>query len=94
MEQGMFAEAKRLHEQGVSWKRMEALGLEYRYMALYHRGKISKEEMTTELAKAIWQYAKRQKTWFKRDQNIIWIDPRKKKDVAGVLREVKGFLKE
>jgi tRNA A37 N6-isopentenylltransferase MiaA len=30
------------------------------------------EKLNTE----IWHYAKRQKTWFKRDKDIVWIDPR------------------
>lgn len=63
---GMIAEAKILHASGVSWRRMEALGLESRYCALYLQNKISKEEMLTELEKAIWQYAKRQRTWFRK----------------------------
>ncbi|MEK7081361.1 MAG: tRNA (adenosine(37)-N6)-dimethylallyltransferase MiaA, partial [Patescibacteria group bacterium] len=32
---GMVAETKRLHKQGLSWKRMDELGLEYRYLARY-----------------------------------------------------------
>lgn len=32
---GMVEEVTRLHNQGLSWERMEALGLEYRYIARY-----------------------------------------------------------
>ena len=39
----MINEAKSLHRQGLSWKRMHELGLEYRYLALYLQGKISKQ---------------------------------------------------
>ncbi|MDP2629917.1 MAG: tRNA (adenosine(37)-N6)-dimethylallyltransferase MiaA, partial [Candidatus Uhrbacteria bacterium] len=35
MGQGMVTEAKQLHQKGVSWKRMEEFGLEYRYLARY-----------------------------------------------------------
>src|SRR5207247_3452738 len=31
--QGMIIEARRLHKKGLSWKRMDELGLEYRYLA-------------------------------------------------------------
>ncbi len=66
MRQGMVVEVKQLHENGVSWKRLEALGLEYRFVAQYLQGKLSKENMLVELERAIWHYAKRQRTWFKK----------------------------
>lgn len=66
MKTGMIAEVKRLHDQGVSWKRLESLGLEYRYLALYLQDKLSKADMLAQLEIAIWQYAKRQRTWFKK----------------------------
>ncbi|MCX6747787.1 MAG: tRNA (adenosine(37)-N6)-dimethylallyltransferase MiaA, partial [Candidatus Nomurabacteria bacterium] len=58
-----------------SWKRMQELGLEYRYMALYLEKKISKTEMIEQLTNEINHYAKRQKTWFKRDPKTIWFNP-------------------
>lgn len=63
---GMVSEVENLRKAGVSFKRLEALGLEYRYIALYLQKKLSKQEMLGELEKAIWQYAKRQRTWFKK----------------------------
>lgn len=71
---GMIKEAETLHEKGLSWKRMEQLGLEYRYLAYYLQNKISKEEMARQLKSLIWQYAKRQMVWFKRDQRIAWVE--------------------
>jgi len=74
---GMINEVKKLHNQGTSWKRLENLGLEYRYVARYLRGQIAKSQMIEELNTKIWQYARRQRTWFKRNKNIVWykIDP-------------------
>lgn len=73
---GMIHEVESLHNQPVggslSWKRMEELGLEYRYISRYLRGLLSKEEMLLELEKEIIHYAKRQMTWFKRDKRIKW----------------------
>jgi len=66
MKQGMLAEAKRLHANGMSWKRMEKLGLEYRFLALVLQKKMTKVEFAAELELAIWHYAKRQRTWFKK----------------------------
>ncbi len=73
MKAGMLAEAKLLHKQGLSWKRMRELGLEYRFMAEYLTGKMSKQEMLEKLEIAINQYAKRQMTWFKRNKEIQWV---------------------
>ncbi len=70
---GMLAEAKKLHAGGLSYKRMEALGLEYRSMALHLQGKLTKEHMLAELDRAITNYAKRQLKWFKRNKNIVWV---------------------
>lgn len=75
LKQGMVNEAKRLHSAGLSWKRMEDLGLEYRYLARYLQGKISHEEMERELLTAIWQYSRRQKQWFRRDRRVKWFSP-------------------
>ena len=75
---GMLEESKKLHKQGISWKRMENLGLEYRYMARYLKGEISLDQMIEQLNSKIWQYARRQKTWFRRNKNITWYEIGKK----------------
>ncbi len=85
IKKGMLSEAKKLHENGLSWKRMEELGLEYRFMALYLQGKISKEEMLRDLQTAIIQYSKRQMVWFKRDKKIHWFDVSNSYSVDGLL---------
>lgn len=63
---GMLREAKKLHQNGVSFKRMEKLGLECRESSLYLQGKISKKELIENLNSQIWKYAKRQRVWFKK----------------------------
>lgn len=77
MEVGMMKEMQKLHRQGLSWKRMEELGLEYRYFALYLQKKLTKEKMLEKLSSEIYKYAKRQITWFKRDKEIKWFDASK-----------------
>jgi tRNA dimethylallyltransferase len=66
MQKGMIKEVKSLHANGVSWPRLESLGLEYKYLALFLQNKLSKQEMLEQLEKAIWHYVKRQRTWFKK----------------------------
>lgn len=91
IKKGMLLEIKKLHDNGVSWKRMEMLGLEYRYGALYLQGKFTKQEMIEKLNIEIWHYAKRQKTWFKRDTNTIWINPRKNNEKTKVFKKIKDL---
>jgi len=73
LKNGMLAEVKKLRKSGLSWKRLEEFGLEYRYIAQYLQKKITKEEMIEKLQKEIEHYAKRQMAWFKKDKRIRWI---------------------
>ena len=73
IDEGMIDEIKNLHRSGVSWKRLEEFGLEYRYIAQYLQNKLTLDEAVKKLQKEIEHYAKRQMTWFKRDRRIKWI---------------------
>ncbi|MFA7192497.1 MAG: tRNA (adenosine(37)-N6)-dimethylallyltransferase MiaA [Candidatus Paceibacterota bacterium] len=90
---GMIKEVQNLYNRGISWRKLENFGLEYRYCALFLQEKISREEMIEKLNTEIWHYAKRQKTWFKRDANTLWIDPREIHEKALALKKIKDFLK-
>ncbi len=89
LKQGMIKEVKKLHEQGVSWKKMEEFGLEYRFISRYLRNIYDKQEMKIKLKTAIHQFAKRQMTWMKRDKKIHWI--KNKAQAEGL---IKKFLKK
>ncbi|HXK39712.1 MAG TPA: tRNA (adenosine(37)-N6)-dimethylallyltransferase MiaA, partial [Candidatus Paceibacterota bacterium] len=89
MKQGMVAEARCLHHTGLSYKRMRELGLEYRYLADLLQGVIIKEEFVERLSTAIWQYARRQMTWFRRNKDIRWFSLA---DTKKIEREVRAFL--
>jgi tRNA dimethylallyltransferase len=79
---GMIEEVEILHKNGVSWKKLEEFGLEYGCIAQYLQKKIeSLEEMKTVLATKIGQYAKRQMTWFKRDEKIKWFSPEERQEI-------------
>ena len=74
---GMVAEIKKLRKQGVSWKRLQEFGLEYRFVALYLQKHLTYDEMVTQLKSAIHKFAKRQMTWFKTDSRIKWVTTQK-----------------
>ncbi|MFC1613027.1 tRNA (adenosine(37)-N6)-dimethylallyltransferase MiaA [Patescibacteria group bacterium] len=69
----MVEEIELLHKQGVSWKRLESFGLEYKFIAQYLQGKLEYDEMVKLLKIETHQFAKRQMTWFKRDKRIKWV---------------------
>ncbi|MBI2552245.1 tRNA (adenosine(37)-N6)-dimethylallyltransferase MiaA [Candidatus Uhrbacteria bacterium] len=97
LKQGLMGEAMRLHRQGISWKRLESFGLEYRYMSHYLRRLQSKkrpsnshdrENLTTmvdALSHAIKDFSRRQMTWFRRDKRIVWV--RSKKEAARLVKK-------
>ncbi len=62
----LINEVKGLHEAGISYKRLISFGLEYKYVSLYLQKKLDKDEMREKLITAIYRFAKKQKTWFKR----------------------------
>ncbi len=90
LKKGMIAEVKKLHEAGLSWKRMFSLGLEYRHISLFLQNKITQQEMFDTLEIETRQYARRQKTWFRRDKNIEWFDITNRENI---IARVTTFLK-
>ncbi|MDP3955495.1 MAG: tRNA (adenosine(37)-N6)-dimethylallyltransferase MiaA [bacterium] len=95
---GMIREGKKLHEQGLTYKRMHELGLEYRYVGMYLQGKITKKETVDKLYVEIKHYAKRQMTWFKRNKKIRWFtlsavegfEPKEYKEIERYLIKILG----
>ena len=77
LEHGLVEEVESLHRNGLSWERMEWLGLEYRFLSRFLRGLISRTEMQEQLFQHICQFAKRQDGWFRsleRSGHVIhWI---------------------
>ncbi len=71
---GMADEVKALLDEGISEEFLVKLGLEYKYLTWYLTGKIGYEQMVEELGNAIKKFAKRQMTWFRRDDRIHWLD--------------------
>lgn len=93
LDNGMVTEAENLHTTGLSYERMRELGLEYSFLADYLEEKTNYEEFVSLLNTAIWQYARRQKTWFKRNQEISWINPKNEKEIEEIKNKVLEFLK-
>ncbi len=74
LDNGMLDEIHSLLKNGVSHERLQKLGLEYRYMSKHTLGEISHDEMIDQLYRDTVKFAKRQRTWFKRNKKTIWFD--------------------
>lgn len=75
VEQGMIEEVKNLLASGVQEQFLLNLGLDYGYITRYIKGEFESYEMwRQELFAKTRQFAKRQRTWFKKEKNIVWLD--------------------
>ena len=87
LEHGMIEEVENLHKNGLSWERLEELGLEYRYVAQFLQNKITKKEMIETLTNKTNQFAKRQMTWFKRDERVHWFQPNQHHEIQEEIKK-------
>lgn len=93
---GMIDEVKKLLDEGVAADDLIYYGLEYKYLTLYVTGKLSYDEMFSQLEIAIHQFAKRQMTWFRgmerRGIKINWLpwDLDREEFVEGVKKLMKN----
>ncbi len=90
MQLGMVQEVRTLLDNGVSHERLEALGLEYRFISRWLRGEFPSEEAMAERLKfAIHDFTRRQLTWFRKDTRIVWID-----GGNGAFERAEGWVRE
>ena len=78
LDEGMVDEVRRILSNGVAPEDLIYYGLEYKLLTLYIIGKLTYEEMVSQLEIAIHQFAKRQMTWFRgmerRGCTSHWLD--------------------
>jgi tRNA dimethylallyltransferase len=74
----MIEEVESLLENGLQKERLNYFGLEYKFIRRYLDNELTKDELFELLNIAIHQFAKRQRSWFrrmeKRGVNIHWIE--------------------
>lgn len=78
LENGMIDEVKNLIDNGMTFERLNSFGLEYRYVSLFLQNKLNYNDMFQKLNSAIYKFAKRQESWFKKMERegvqIFWLD--------------------
>jgi tRNA dimethylallyltransferase len=77
---GLIEEAERIGTAAVA---ANAVG--YREALAYTNGWLTFEELRQVLARATRQYAKRQRTWFRTEPNVIWIEAGDMHSVAQIV---------
>lgn len=72
---GLVAEVDNCIAAGITTARTAQLALGYAQIIAMRRGELSLAEAIEETKRATRQYARRQETWFSRDQRIKWLSP-------------------
>ena len=92
MEQGLAEEVAGLLRQGLSpgCTAMQAIG--YKEIAAALRGEVPLEQAVEEVKLRSRQYAKRQRTWFRREPSVRWIVWEEIPDISRGRREATAFL--
>ncbi len=66
LRKGLVQEVQQLKESGLSWKRLNELGLEYKIVGAFLRGELPKEQLFETLVREVRRYAKRQGVWLRK----------------------------
>jgi tRNA dimethylallyltransferase len=74
-EKGFVQEVKKLLTAGIMQGTTAQRALGYAQVIAQIEGKVTQEEAQEETKRATRQYARRQETWFSRDERITWISP-------------------
>jgi tRNA dimethylallyltransferase len=87
MQQGFLEEVKGLLKRGYGahLKSMQSLG--YRHMVQHLISGVELSEAIRKMKRDTRRYAKRQMTWFRRDQEINWFHPEKVQSITRVARQ-------
>jgi tRNA dimethylallyltransferase len=72
-DQGLVKEVRDLMKEGLLEGRTAQAALGYAQVIKFAQGLMSEEEAKEETKRATRQYARRQETWFSRDERITWI---------------------
>lgn len=74
LEQGLIEEVAALLEEGVPSGSVSMQGLGYKEIVAYLKGECTLEEAVYVLKRDTRHFAKRQITWFKREDDVIWLN--------------------
>ena len=85
VKEGLIEEVSSLLASGVTRDMQSMQGIGYKEIVSYLEGEISKEEAIDAVKQNSRRYAKRQLTWFRRDERYTWLDINEKIDVSELI---------
>src|SRR5690606_23726067 len=72
--QGLVAEVRALAARGLRQGRTARAALGYQQVLAYLAGELSEEQAYAETVRATRRFARRQRSWFRRDPRPVWLD--------------------
>jgi tRNA dimethylallyltransferase len=84
---GLVDEVRALVDAGYSPEKPPLSTIGYKQIAAYLRGAITLADAISQAKQESRRLAKRQLTWFRREQEIVWLDPERGADDALALFE-------
>lgn len=91
MQEGLPDEAERIYAEYGNANALRAIG--YKELVSYINGEYGLEEAVTLIKRNTRRFAKRQITWFKRDERIVWFDISKYSCIEDTINDIIIYIK-
>ncbi|MGM9936436.1 MAG: tRNA (adenosine(37)-N6)-dimethylallyltransferase MiaA [Candidatus Ornithomonoglobus sp.] len=82
LDEGLLDEVKRIMDMGYTKDMNSMKGIGYKEIMDYFNGECTLEEAVENVKQGSRRYAKRQLTWFRRDERIVFLDPENAAETA------------
>ena len=90
MQQGLLEEVTRLRDMGIARDSTAMQGIGYKQIYGFLEGEYDLEEAVRLIKRDTRHFAKRQLTWFRREKEVLWVDP----DRFGSREEMWDYMQE
>ncbi|MEL7602066.1 MAG: tRNA (adenosine(37)-N6)-dimethylallyltransferase MiaA [Bacillota bacterium] len=91
---GLLEEARSLYEAGYADTLPALQGLGYKQLLRYLKGQTTLEEAIEEIKRETRRFAKRQFTWFKRDERIRWFDVEEYPQTSDLINAIAEYFQK
>lgn len=92
LEKGLVDEVNRIISMGYDKNSVAMQGLGYKEIIAFLRGESNWDETVELLKRDTRRYAKRQLTWFRRIEDVYWLEVDKMKSSSEVLKNIKDYI--
>lgn len=92
IDEGLIEEVRSLLDKGYDKSMVSMLGIGYKEIIAYIDGNMPLDESIDVLKRNTRRFAKRQYTWFLRDENVKWFDVKDAKDIDTVVENIYEYI--